>query len=56
MEEADSEDDLPPGASQDVLLKEASGDLGEGPPHVGPQAFGRLVGHLATATQRTANR
>ena len=54
VEEADSEHDLPPGAPQDVLLEVASGDLVEGPPHVGPQAFGRLVGHLATAAQRTS--
>jgi len=46
MEEADAENDLPPLASQGVLLEEVSGDLGEGPAYVGAQAFGWLVGHL----------
>ena len=56
MEEANSKDDLPPGTSQDVLLEVASGDLREGPPHVGPQAFGRLVGHLATNGRQSVTR
>lgn len=47
VEEADSEDDLPPPAPQDVLLKEAACNLCEGSPHVGTETFGRLVGHLA---------
>ena len=46
MEEADPKDDLPPVAAQDVLLKEAGRDLSEGPTHVGPQAFGRLIRYL----------
>lgn len=46
VEEADPKDDLPPVAAQDVLLKEAGRDLSEGPTHVGPQAFGRLIRYL----------
>lgn len=52
MEKADSKDNLPPLASQDVVFKETAGDLCEGPSHVGSQAFRRLISHLATTTQR----
>lgn len=52
MEKADSKDDLPPMASQNVVFKEIAGDLCEGSSHVGSQAFRRLISHLATTTQR----
>lgn len=55
MEKADSKDDLPPLASQNVVFKEIAGDLCEGPPHVGSQAFRRLISHLATTTTTQAH-
>jgi len=53
VEEAHPEDDLPPLASQDVVFEEIAGDLREGASHVGSEAFGRLVGHLARTTTTT---
>lgn len=50
MEKADSKDDLPPLASQNVVFKVIAGDLCEGPPHVGSQAFRRLISHLTATT------
>lgn len=52
MEKADSKDNLPPLASQNVVFKETAGDLCEGSSHVGSQAFRRLVSHLAMTSQR----
>lgn len=52
MEKADSKDNLPPLASQNVAFKETAGDLCEGSSHVGSQAFRRLVSHLAMTSQR----
>lgn len=52
MEEADSKDDLPPVTPQNMIVKVAAGDLCKGTSHVGPQAFGRLIRHLVTDTER----
>lgn len=46
VEEAHSEDDLPPVPAEGVFLKEVVGDLGEGSPDVGSQAFGRFIRYL----------
>lgn len=51
VEKADSKDNLPPVTPQNMIFKEAAGDLCEGTPHVGSQAFGRLISHLETATE-----
>lgn len=52
MEKADPKDNLPPLASQNMVFKETAGDFCEGSSHVGSQAFGRLISHLATIRQR----